>query len=156
MILCPLADLPRYAPLHPLMPAAAAWLAGASRREGITARTAIRGDDLFVLPDAGTTRDPAAGRLESHRAHADIQISLAGGESILWLPVEGLGVAEDFKPDNDIRFHAAPPRAPARIPLPPGWAMVLFPEDAHQPTCHLGDGPAAYRKLVIKLRLAAT
>ena len=74
-----------YAGLHPLFPVAFAWLA--ANPDIPDGRHAIRGEDLFVIAETGPTFDAALRRFESHRIYIDIQVNLAGGELMEWLPV---------------------------------------------------------------------
>ncbi len=67
MILTTLAELPRYASLHPLFAPAFAWLASDAHRGLAPGRYPLRGEELFVNVDEGITRAPAACRFESHR-----------------------------------------------------------------------------------------
>jgi biofilm protein TabA len=143
----------RYSGLHPLFPVAFAWLA--ANRELADGRHAIRGDDLFVIAETGPTFDAGVRRFESHRTYIDIQVNLAGGEIMEWLPVAGLTIADDFQPDGDIAFYAPPVSVPSRLHVAPGHFTVFWPADAHKPICHPPGGPTTYRKLVFKVRLAA-
>lgn len=153
MIQCRLADADPYAALHPAFPAAFAWLRAHAAAAPEGRHDILPGDACFALVQAGTTRAADAGRLETHRAYLDIQMSLAGGEIIEWAPADGLAVADDFAPGGDIRFHGAPSRPPSRLALLPGELAILWPADGHKPLCHLGAAPAAVRKVVVKVRL---
>ena len=142
-----------YADMHPLFPAAFAWLAAHS--DIPDGRHAIHGDDLFVIAETGPTSDADSRRFESHRTYIDIQVNLAGGEIMEWLPVAGLTIADDFQPDGDIAFYATPEAMPSRLHVAPGQVTVFWPADAHTPVCHPPSGPTTYRKLVFKVRRAA-
>lgn len=155
MLLFPLADSGRHAGLHPLFPVAFSWLADPANRLMADGRYAIRGEDLFVIAEGGTTHDPATRRFESHRRYIDIQVSLDGGEVMEWTPVAGLQVDLDFQPDGDIAFYRQPDRPVTRLAVLPGSAAVFFPSDAHKPVLHLGATPTPFRKLVFKVAVAA-
>ena len=152
MILAPLADAGRYYGLHPLFARAFAWIADPANRALPVGRHPIVADRLEAIIDEGVTRDPAAGRLESHRANIDIQVSLAGGETIEWAPLAGLVVETPFAPDGDIAFYRQPPTA-AAVHVAPGWAAIFWPEDAHKPILHARGAAAPYRKVVFKVRI---
>jgi YhcH/YjgK/YiaL family protein len=153
MILDVLAQHRRYLSLHLRFPAAFAWLAAADWTAIADGRHPIQGDDLFAIVESGPSKDPATRRFESHRAYLDIQVNLAGGERMGWCPAAGLPVVEDFRPDNDIRFHA-PPAEAAQVLVRPGWFAIFWPEDAHMPFLHPDGGQVAVRKAVLKVRLA--
>ncbi len=150
MIQDSLAQAGRYTALHPLFAQAFAWLAA---NHGIAdGRHAIRGDDLFAIVETGTTFDPALRRFESHRTYIDIQVNLAGGEVMEWLPVAGLTVEDGFQPDGDIAFYRAPQSAPTRLHVQAGTFAIFWQSDAHKPVCHPPSGPVTYRKVVFKVR----
>ncbi len=150
MILAPLVDADRYASLHPLFATAFAWCRNPAHRDLPAGRQDNLGDRLFVLIDVGTTADPATRRFESHRRYIDIQVNLAGGEAMDWIPTAGLRIDEPFRDDNDIAFYVEP-RTATRAVVEPGWFTVFWPEDAHKPVLHPYGAPVAFRKLVFKV-----
>ena len=150
MIQDTLVNAARYHGLHPRFAAAFAWLA--TNREITDGRHPINGDDLFAIVESGKTWDAAVRRFESHRTYIDIQVNLAGGEIMEWLPVAGLTVEDDFQPDGDIAFYRAPTIAPTRLHVQPDEFAIFYPSDAHKPVCHPPSGPTTYRKVVFKVR----
>jgi biofilm protein TabA len=99
-----------------------------------------------------TTDDPGSKLFEAHRRFIDIQVVLSGSETLYWAPLSSLQAREEYSEEKDISFHDGP--AGVAVPLVPGWFAVLFPEDAHKPGCtQIDAGPAAVRKLVIKVAL---
>ncbi len=153
MIVAPLTQGGRYAGLHPRFAAAFAWCAS-SAATAPDGRHALQGEQLLVIVESGTTVHSAHKRFESHRRYIDIQVNLAGGEIMEWLPAAALTVSDDFAPDGDVRFYQAPARTPTRLLVEPGHFAIFFPEDAHKPCCHPGELAVAYRKLVFKVELA--
>jgi biofilm protein TabA len=107
-----------------------------------------------VIVERGTTVPSASKRFESHRRYIDIQVNLAGGEIMEWLPAAGLTVSDEFAPGGDVRFYHQPARSPTRLLVEPGHFAIFYPEDAHKPCCHPGAHPVPYRKLVFKVELA--
>lgn len=151
MILSPLAQLGRYAGLHPLFPAALRWL-DERRHEALADGRHELQPGLVVIAESGTTHDRTLRRFECHRRNIDIQVSLAGGEAMEWAPLASLALAEDFLPGGDIAFwHDPPAGAVTRLLVRPGDAAIFFPEDAHKPVLHPDAAPVAYRKLVFKV-----
>lgn len=155
MLLFPLADAAQHAGLHRLFPVVFTWLADPANRAVADGRHAIRGEDLFVIAERGTTHDGATRRFESHRRYIDIQVPLEGGEVMEWTPVTGLTVQLDFQPDGDIAFYHPPERPVTRLAVLPDFAAVFFTSDAHKPVLHLGATASPYRKLVFKVAVAA-
>ena len=96
------------------------------------------------------TGDPGEKLFEAHRRFIDIQVVLAGSETLYWASLSSLEMREEYSEEKDIAFYEG--RAGLAVPLEPGWFTVLFPADAHKPGCLApGAGPAPVRKLVIKV-----
>jgi YhcH/YjgK/YiaL family protein len=150
MILTPLRDAGRYNPALPGMDAALAWLRAfdPALPEG---RHPIHGDRIFALVSSYATGPATEKRFEAHRRHADIQWIAAGAERILYVPAEGLAVAEPYSDENDILFFEEP-KASTSLLLNTDDAAVFFPEDAHKPGCMAGARHEV-RKVVVKIRL---
>ena len=154
MILTTLADLGRYDRLHPLFPLARTWLASGAWRSLADGRHALRGEDAVAILESGTTWDRPVRRYESHRRMIDIQVALAGGETMDWHPAS-LPVEDDFQTGGDIRFHASAGVAGTALRVEPGLVAIFFPDDAHRPVLHLAEGAAPYRKAVLKIAVDA-
>ena len=84
---------------------------------------------------------------EAHRKYADLQISISGGETIGWLPIEKL--PETDKTNENPLFRDFHSQADVLVPLEPGRFVLLFPQDAHAPC--IGSGIS--HKLVVKIRV---
>jgi biofilm protein TabA len=149
-----LSQAARYAGLHPLFPVAFAWLE--KHADAADGKHHIRGDELFVIVETAATHDAGQRRFEAHRRYIDIQVNLAGGEVMEWLPVSDLRVEDDFQPDGDIAFYHAPAIGPSRLHVRPREFTIFFPSDAHKPVCHPPSGPTTYRKFVFKVDVRAT
>lgn len=150
MILTPLRDADRYSAALPGMDEALAWLRAfdPALPDG---RHAIDGDRVFALVSSYATGPATEKRFEAHRRHADIQWIAAGAERILYLPAEGVAVAEPYSEENDILFFEEP-KASTSLLLNTDDAAVFFPEDAHKPGCMAGARHDV-RKVVVKIRL---
>ncbi len=110
-------------------------------------RTVINGDNVFVnVMDAQLKKQEAA-MFEAHRYYADLQISLSGGESIGWLPVNKLPKTDD---DNPLfrNYHG---QADAMLPMEPDRFVIVFPQDAHSPC--IGNGVS--HKIVVKIKMTS-
>ncbi|HEY3448888.1 MAG TPA: YhcH/YjgK/YiaL family protein [Myxococcales bacterium] len=151
MILVPLAELRRYASLHPLFPAAFDWLDQAIAGPFRPGRHPIREPSLFANADEGTTSPPGERRFESHRRFIDIQVEVEGGEFIDWVPASELKVEQDFAPDADTAFYEQPRRGTTRLLVPPRHAAVFLPGEAHRCLIQVDSRPARFRKYVVKV-----
>jgi biofilm protein TabA len=147
-----------YASLHPGFAAAFAWHADPAHRQLPVGRHPVC-DGVDALIDEGLTVPASQRRFESHRRHIDIQIPLVGDEGMQWLPVHGLSIAEDFRPDGDVRFYDLP-TPPAPLPplvdlaMTPERFAIFFPQDAHRAACAIAGAPTPYRKIVFKVAIA--
>ena len=137
----------RYAPLHPLFNRAFAWLAAADLAVLGPGRHDIDDDRLFVLVDVAEGRGQAGARLEVHRQHIDIQLTLEGVERIGWRPLaECRDLTEPYDPERDVAFYGDRPET--WLVLPQAHFAIFLPDDAHAPLA--GDG--LVRKAVVKIR----
>ena len=136
MICDTLTNASRYQHLHPKFPMAFAWVAQAENRARTDGEYEVVGRDLYVIIQTGQTMPAHEKRFESHRRYIDIQINLSGCEIMEWTPSTGLPVIDDFKPDNDIRFHAPVPHATTSLLIKPNEFAIFWPEDAHKPCCN--------------------
>lgn len=150
MILCPLSEFPRYRQLHPAFPAVEAFLARPDLADLPEGRLELDGEALYVSSAPAALTRPEA-PLEAHRAYLDVQVVLAGTDTMGWSPLAACGEPSvPYDPAKDIVFFGGAPQQ--RIAVRPGQVAVFFPEDAHAPL--LGDG-GPVRKLVVKVRLPA-
>ncbi len=113
-------------------------------------RTDIDGEAVFCMVQSYDARPWEGEQFEAHRQYADIQMLLAGEESILWAPVEGLRETQPYEPD--VTFYALT-SAPTELVLIPGVFCVFLPSDAHAP-CLQHGAPSHVRKAVVKVRVA--
>ncbi len=107
------------------------------------------GGGVHAMEQVYTTRAREDGRWESHRAHVDLQLVLAGAELVEVAEAATLAVEEDRTPGADVIFYA-PAAAGGVLRLAAGAAALLFPADAH--LTGLSAGPAVLvRKTVVKI-----
>jgi YhcH/YjgK/YiaL family protein len=135
----------RYAGLHPSFARAFAFLRTADLASLPPGRHDIDGDRMYVSIDHVEGRGRDGARLEAHRRHIDIQLTIEGEEEIGWLPLGGCGRAGAFDTDRDIGFFDDRPRT--WLALPAGSFAIFFPEDAHAPLG--GRGPV--KKAIVKI-----
>jgi len=107
----------------------------------------LLGDQLYVSLQSYTTRELNPEKLEAHRRYLDVQLLLAGEETITVSPLSENPVVVPYKEEKDVLFARLEAPA-AKIELVPGVFVLLFPEDAHLPC--VGDGRPV-RKAVFKI-----
>jgi biofilm protein TabA len=115
-------------------------------------RTAIDGDDIYVLVSEAETRPSEQVRFEAHRRYIDIQLVVRGQEAIGLAPVASLVTSEPYDEAKDIEFFGTPQES-MTLALRAGEFAVFVPGDGHRPSLHL-DGPHVSRKAVAKVSVA--
>jgi len=140
-----------YGPLHQRFQKAFAVLADPAIAHKPDGRHDVEGDDLYYIIQHYTTKPMDQGRFESHRKYIDIQALLAGQEVLAWSPIHGLEVVEPYDEGKDIMFYRVGTIL-AQTRLEPGLFCLLYPHDAHLPSCQLAC-PATVHKVVFKIRV---
>jgi YhcH/YjgK/YiaL family protein len=115
-------------------------------------RTDIEGDDVYVTMSEAETKAPTGLPFEAHRRYIDIQLVVAGQETIGFAPIASLKTTEPYDAAKDIEFFA-PPAQFETVVLRPGDFAVFAPGGGHRPGIHL-DAPHVSRKAVVKVSVA--
>jgi YhcH/YjgK/YiaL family protein len=115
-------------------------------------RIEIDGERLYASVASYETGSRAERRFEAHRRYIDIQVLLAGEETIDVALDRELPVLEAYDEKRDVMF-LKPPEHVAALPMRPGWFAVFYPHDLHRPGCHLKDKQKV-RKIVMKVAVA--
>lgn len=145
MIICPWKDIMRYAPLMKGLEEAV---------EAVNALTEFEDKKNYPLSDgnrffisATTTKAPALA--EAHREFLDIQYVVKGKEVVGWADLADCKIEGEFNETKDVGKYSGEFEY---ITVPEGICYVVFPEDAHMPSCHL-DVPNDFVKVVVKLKV---
>ena len=104
----------------------------------------------FFMIQEGDTKALSEGKFEVHRKYIDVQIVLAGEETVGWSHISELGAAEPYDEEKDKQMIAGEATQCNRLTA--GMVWIAFPEDAHKACRHLQE-PTHYRKAVMKLPL---
>lgn len=148
MVIDVLGEAARYAHLHPAFARAFTFLREADLSSLTPGRHDIDGDAIYVSIDHVDGRGREGARLESHRAHIDIQLTFSGDEHIGWKPRGSCQTPDGaFDESRDVGFYRD--RPDTWLVLPPGTFAIFFPEDAHAPLA--GSGPL--HKAIVKIRV---
>ena len=111
-------------------------------------RHEIDGDAIYLSIDHVDGRGRDGARLESHREHIDIQLTISGDEQIGWRPLAACANPDGaFDATRDLGFYRD--RPDTWLAVPPGTFTIFFPDDAHAPLA--GSGPL--RKAIVKIRV---
>lgn len=146
MIVCPFADLNRYAPLIPGLEEA---MQAVAELTDWTPRTIPLSGGNKILVQQAVTRSVADGKIEAHRNYLDIQYIVEGEETMGWAPLNTLTPKDAFNTEKDVGFYTG---SVDFVRIGAGHCYVVFPEDAHMPGVYL-DQPCNIRKLVLKLKV---
>lgn len=98
---------------------------------------------------------------EIHRKYVDLQLLVCGGPEVhTFFPDDGKEAVKDDRLDTpkDILFYENRPetaKIEGRVVLEPGSYAIYFPWDVHVPGQCDTEGPKAYRKIVLKVPVAA-
>ncbi|MBP3228880.1 MAG: YhcH/YjgK/YiaL family protein [Bacteroidaceae bacterium] len=146
MILASLSDAPRYAALHPALPALFDYVKSHNLLTAPTGCLSLDGDALFINVSDATLKTKEALKLEAHRRYIDIHLPLSAPEIIGVRHLSTLGQPDvPFDEDGDFALWTAP--ADNYFVVHPGEFCLVFPEDAHAPVI----GTGRLRKLVAKV-----
>ena len=117
-----------------------------------TGRYELDGDRVYALVQRYRTKPHTQAALEVHRKYADVQLILAGRETILWAPLGALTtVTQPYDPARDIGFFAMV-EGTTPLHLSPGQFSIFFPQDGHAPGLE-ANGATDVVKVVVKVRL---
>jgi YhcH/YjgK/YiaL family protein len=109
----------------------------------------LDGDALYVSIVEMDGKKPENAKMETHRQYIDIQVVIAGAETMGWTPVEKCTEAVDaYNPVKDIQFFSNTPST--YFTLKAGDYAVFFPEDGHAP----GIGDGRIKKAIVKVSVS--
>lgn len=148
MVIDALPELKRYLDLHPAFRSAAEFILSRDLRELAQDRYEIDGPRVWFSVDHNEGRGRPGARLESHRRHIDIQLTIAGHEEIGWRAVSACQAPIGaFDEQRDIQFYEDVPST--WLALPPGYFAIFFPGDAHAPLA----GEGLLKKAIFKIAI---
>lgn len=116
---------------------------------------ALDGEHLFAKVLSYDTRKADAGKIESHRRYADIQVCLVGAEGIDLFYSPSLAPLSAYDDAADLQFYNSEgARQIGRVDLWPGHFCILYPDDAHRPQMIVGPNARTIKKAVVKVELS--
>lgn len=149
MILDQLSHADSYGHLGPLFEKGFAYLKNFSP-ETPDGKHEIEGERLFALVQTYETAPASERQFEAHRRYADIQYIVEGREAIYYNDVSVLKAKAEYDAGKDVTFYHDRDDRP--VFLGEGDFVVLWPHDAHKPSCDW-DGAVKMRKVVLKVLL---
>jgi YhcH/YjgK/YiaL family protein len=113
----------------------------------------IDGQEVYAMIQSYTSRSAAENpRFEAHRKYLDIQYLVSGTEAMGWAPLDQLEVSVPYDDERDRLLGTVPAEARTLVPLGAGYAILLYPSDAHSPGLAAGE-PEPIVKIVVKVLL---
>ena len=148
MILDVLENAHRYLDLHKGFAMAFEFLGRPDLKELPVGTYKIDGERVYamVAKDPGGKKEDSL--LETHEKYIDIQLVLAGTDTMGWKPKSlCTQPATEYDPKTDLQFFMDEPDV--WLPTPGGAFAIFFPEDAHMPLISSGQ----IHKVVVKIAL---
>lgn len=141
-------NLDRYRSLCEGFDQAIAFLLHPGLSERPPGRHDILGDSAYAVVAVEKGRRMEEAQLETHDRYLDIQMVLAGEDTMGWKPRASCRhPSGPYDPEKDLCFYTDAPDA--FIPVKAGAFAVFFPEDAHMPLISEGT----IHKVVVKIRV---
>lgn len=113
-------------------------------------RQEIDGDNMYANLFHVTTKPKAETHPELHKKYVDVQFWLEGEELCGVAPYTGGGAVVEAREDEDVYFYEDVPNE-SFLRASKGCYAVFFPNDAHRPGVCTDEGPATFRKVVVKV-----
>ena len=117
-----------------------------------SSRVILDGDNVFMNMPAYETHGLEKASMEAHVKYVDVMVMIDGRETIYVKNTDRL--QDVYSPYEDGRdaLLARVDEDVMAIHMQPGDFLVLLPQDAHAPGCHLGD-PCKVKKIIGKVRI---
>ena len=145
MIFDRLENLPAYTAIAPeVMPKIVEFLGKCGAGEIAEGRHELDGNKLFVNVQSYATKSFNPEMLEYHKKYVDVQLLLAGSETLYYEPA-GTAVCTPYNEETDCGFNKVPASA-LPLKLEVGNFVLLLPEEGHLPG--VGDGSAVVKAVV--------
>ena len=138
-----------YANIHPLFPAAFAYIDKLLKNPVQPGNYEIQGDALFAKVQEYETR--TEGYLEVHEEYIDIQYIVDGAEHVEYAFRNGLVPAMPYNVAEDVLFLKDCSESKG-FSLTAGNFAIFFPQDAHKPAMCM-DTPKTVKKVVVKVKI---
>jgi YhcH/YjgK/YiaL family protein len=111
----------------------------------------IDGDNIYLLVQQYTTKNPEDAKFEAHRKYVDIQYVVSGKEQMGLVPYTQKDVvSQEYSDSKDIEYFSV--KNPVLYKADPSRFFLFFPEDAHMPSIKDGNN-SPVKKAVVKLKL---
>lgn len=149
MIIDTIQNASKYFSAHPLLEKAFEYIERTDLANAPEGKLDIaEGLKAIVSNAPGKTKETSVAKFECHNYHIDIQLCIAGVETIGWKPREKC-LTENcgYNSEKDVQLYNEQPDMYFQITN--GQFAIFFPEDVHAPMIGKGE----IKKLVIKVKI---
>jgi len=151
MILDILENADRYLIMHKGFAKAIEFLLRPDLKELPVGRYEIDGDRVYAMVSHGPGRRKEDALLETHEKYIDVQLVLAGTDTMGWKPKSSCKQPSgEYDHKSDVQFFADEPDV--WLSIESGAFAIFFPEDAHMPLISSGQ----IHKVVVKIAAVPT
>lgn len=112
----------------------------------------LEGASAFLLFKEYQTHEKDDALFEAHRAYIDVMYMVDGEETIYVKPTDSLRAIEKPYDEASDALLGKLDDDCTPVLLKAGMFIILFPQDAHAPACHVSQ-KAAVKKIIGKVRL---
>lgn len=152
MILDKIENAGTYAGIHPGIDRVLTEAQKITAENYVPGRIELDGDALFMNVCAYNTRPVEGSQFEAHRQYVDVMYMVEGEETIYVKNTDELTcITKEYDPAIEALLAVLDGDA-TPVRLTAGHFVILFPQDAHAPSCHT-DGEHAVKKIIGKVRL---
>jgi YhcH/YjgK/YiaL family protein len=127
-----------------------AWLRETDLGALAKGRYDIEGDRVFAMVNEYETVDPQGQKMESHRAHIDLQYMVRGTELVGHDFLRTQQPSQVYDPATDFMLFDEHPSFFSRFGE--GMFAIFYPEDLHMPNIQPGE-PGLVKKVVVKIKV---
>ena len=148
MIIDALSNAEKYIHVHPLFAKAFEFIKNLNLQEIAIGKYPIDGDKLHASVSEKRGTEKAEAKFEAHDHCIDIQICIAGKETLGWKPRNiCVDIKTPYNPEKDVTFFNDTPDT--YFDLHELQFAIFYPEDVHAPMI----GGEMIKKMVVKVKL---
>lgn len=136
-----------YYGISPLLKQGLEWLKSNNLANIEDGKYFIDGENLYANVQTYETKDEAP--YEAHRKYADIQYMIKGIEKIGVCDYKNCSTIEEYNEEKDIEFLKCNKDESHQV-LNEGDFLILYPQDAHQPSLKFNRNQKV-KKIVVKV-----
>ena len=116
-------------------------------------RVEIDGDNVFLNTTPYTTVVKESPTFEAHRKYIDVMYMVEGEEIIYVNPTSKLSdITQEYCEEKDVLL-AGPEADAIPVRIKSGQFVILFPQDAHAPSCAADNTPMLVKKIIGKVKI---